>query len=295
MTHLHDSLFIWHEASINANGDRADHCPESVIWEANLRQEHEEYPLTWFTDGQRLAGPCASRLNTRIVWLLEPRALHPENYEYIEHMLTQPERIDFVFTHDAALLARSDIRIQPYPHGGTRIAASNWRMYKKAQTVSIIASSKRSLPGHVARHELISAMRDDPNLHAFGPEYQPLRRKLYALRDYRYHVVIENVNDGVWFTEALLDAFLTGCVPLYYGDPRRVCDQWGFDEDGIPWLPYSASIEDLSSLVQRAIRGDFDTPTVRTAMLHNFARAHEYVCAEDWLQRNYPELFNEAP
>lgn len=295
MTHIHDSLFIWNEASVSANGDRVELCPECVCWEAYLNADHPSHAITWFTDGQSLLEPCGFESNTKVIWLLEPRALHPENYEYVEALLADSQWVDHVFTHDSLLLARGDARVHPYPHGGTRIEASAWRMYDKTQRVSIIASEKRSMPGHKARHELIALLRDNAAFHAFGPEYQPIEHKLSALAPYTSSVVIENVHDGVWFTEALLDCFLTGTMPIYYGDPRRICDQWGFDLYGITWVPIKDDVRELAGLVKLAADGVLDTTLESRALLHNFARAHEYVCTEDWLQRNYPHLFEESP
>ena len=39
------------------------------------------------------------------------------------------------------------------------------------------------------------------------------------MRDYRYHFCIENIKRDYWFTEKLIDCFVTGTIPLYWGCP----------------------------------------------------------------------------
>ena len=46
-----------------------------------------------------------------------------------------------------------------------------------------------------------------------------LKDKIDGLRDYRYHFCIENIKRDYWFTEKLIDCFVTGTIPIYWGCP----------------------------------------------------------------------------
>jgi hypothetical protein len=57
---------------------------------------------------------------------------------------------------------------------------------------------------------------------AFAPDHSGrhiTNGKIFALKDYMFSIVIENSKEDYMFTEKLIDCFLTGTVPIYYGCP----------------------------------------------------------------------------
>ena len=44
-------------------------------------------------------------------------------------------------------------------------------------------------------------------------------QKILGLKDYMFSIVIENCKEDYYFTEKLVDCFLTGTIPIYYGCP----------------------------------------------------------------------------
>lgn len=67
-------------------------------------------------------------------------------------------------------------------------------------------------------HELVKML---PELHTFGRETaRPLDDKADCLRDYRYHVAIENYFGEHHWTEKLADAFLGLSLSFYFGCPN---------------------------------------------------------------------------
>lgn len=273
-THIHSSLIHKTPAAV---GDRADLRPRHVRWS----DEHTWSGKVWMTDGEPWTA-CANAASQRIHWLLEPRELHPENYGLA---LGQLRNGDLIFTHDAELLAMDDPHILPYPHGGTRLHPSDWVLSsEKPKAVSIVASPKRSMSGHALRHELIEKV--GRRIDAYGPQYTPIEHKADALLPYRYHVAIENTQNGVWFTEALLDCFLTGTIPVYWGSTDALL-RWGFDLNGVVLCQ---NLYDLTNAVNLASIGEIWTIEPE-AIERNFIRAHDYTCPEDWLYRYYERLF----
>jgi hypothetical protein len=110
------------------------------------------------------------------------------------------------------------------------IPEGTYQVYPKNKMVSAVVSSKAFLPGHVKRLEFIKAIRHKIDLFGRGMGRE-IPSKLDALRDYRFSVAIENIScDDNYFSEKIIDCFLTGTIPIYHG-----CIHIGefFDKRGI--------------------------------------------------------------
>lgn len=108
-----------------------------------------------------------------------------------------------------------------FPFGSTWVP--EWRDLDttKRANISLIASSKRDLEGHVLRHDIVEwAAQADIALDVMGRGYKPFDRKSDGLAPYRFSVIIENVREPNYFTEKLVDAILCECVPIYWGCPN---------------------------------------------------------------------------
>jgi glycosyltransferase involved in cell wall biosynthesis len=95
-----------------------------------------------------------------------------------------------------------------------------FQIYSKNKLVSAVASNKSFLPGHVKRLDFINVISNKVDLFGRGTGREVLS-KLDALKDYMFSVAIENSSeDDYYFTEKIVDCFLTGTVPIYYGCPH---------------------------------------------------------------------------
>ena len=157
-----------------------------------------------------------------------------------------------VFTHQRSLTLL-DSRFRFCPFGTTYLRRHEHRIHAKTKNLSIIASSKCRVPGtsglhgHCMRHEAIRMLGGAID-GVFAENYPASQRgwqdnKAAGLRDFRFSIVIENVREDCWFTEKLLDAFLTGTVPIYWG--CETLGEW-FDLSGI--LAFNHT-QDLSAIV----------------------------------------------
>lgn len=93
----------------------------------------------------------------------------------------------------------------------------------KSKTLSMVYSGKsmRHTLHHRRARFMRELMRQLPNLDVYGREAQyPLDDKADCLRDYRYHVAIENFVGEHHWTEKLADAFLGESLPFYAGCPN---------------------------------------------------------------------------
>ena len=88
-----------------------------------------------------------------------------------------------------------------------------------------------------------------------------------------FSVAIENNNE--YFSEKLLDCFLTGTIPIYYGTPS--VGKW-FNTDGMIILEDGFDIE---SLTEDLYNDKMD------AIKDNFERALKMEVLEDFIWENY--------
>ncbi len=91
----------------------------------------------------------------------------------------------------------------------------------KTLNLSTVCSNKQmSHTVHAARLGFVMALRERlPELDVFGRGIRPIADKSEAMRDYRYHIAIENHIEAGHWTEKLADCFLAECLPFYFGDP----------------------------------------------------------------------------
>lgn len=115
------------------------------------------------------------------------------------------------------------------------------KIYNKTKLCSIIASSKRATYGQQLRHLIIDKFRSSIDLYGHG--YNSIIKKEEGLENYCFSFAIENCIVPGYFSEKILDCFLTGTVPIYYGDPS-IGDI--FDTRGIILLTNNFDIKNLT-------------------------------------------------
>lgn len=90
----------------------------------------------------------------------------------------------------------------------------------KARRVSVVTSTARRFPGHVARDRLLAEILSHPiarHIDIHGGGRNPVRDKWDAIAPARYHLALENCSMPDYWTEKLSDAFLGFSLPLYFG------------------------------------------------------------------------------
>ena len=154
-----------------------------------------------------------NRPGKNIVWLIEAYDYIPHLYEFV---IKNADKFEVIWTHDVELVATLP-NATLLPYGGCWVDDFDWDIHPKSKDFSIIASAKQQLPGHKLRHQIIAGSQG--RVDVFGGGYNPLDNKIDGLRDYRYHFCIENIDRDYWFTEKLIDCFVTGTIPIYWGCP----------------------------------------------------------------------------
>lgn len=150
----------------------------------------------------------------RVAWLLEPYCKQPHHYNWIS---VNNRLYDYVLTHDKHLLDKGENYVF-CPAGACWIELENRKIeHNKSKLVSIIASGKRKVTDHFKRHELINKHKSEIDVMGMG--YKPIGAISDGLKDYMFHITMENQQRDFYFTEKLINPIMTGTIPIYYGMP----------------------------------------------------------------------------
>jgi hypothetical protein len=161
-----------------------------------------------------------------------------------------------------------------YPYAGSWIFEKDYSIYPKSKNVSIVASHKRDLEGHLLRHDVISKFS---GIDVYGNGYNSLDYLLPAYKDYRFTIVIENAKYDYWITEKLINPLLCGCVPIYWGCPTVS----NFFKEIITFN----NTNDLNALLSN-IDYEKEYERLKESVLINFNEAKKYTITEDWIWEN---------
>ena len=221
-----------------------------------------------------------------VAWLLEPRAMSPQIYRYIE---LNHNKFNCILTYDKQLLNLGNSFLE-YVWGSSWISdvVDKEKIENKSKNVSMIASYKRHTDGHRLRHELIKNLSLSSFIDVFGKEYKQFeweyfRGKVQAYNDYRFSIAMENSQAKGYFTEKIIDCFVSKTVPIYWGD--KSIGKY-FNSDGIIFFNNEKELKNiLSSLTTEKYN------KMKDAIEDNFVRAQNFIIPEDRLYKQYPYLF----
>lgn len=146
-----------------------------------------------------------------------------ENATKFNTILTHNEELlklpNAIFRNSAyEVVLNKNIHQQTYP-----ILQDNslMQIYPKNKMSSFITSNKAFTDGHRFRLKCFKHLMDHHcNIDPFGVGIREIVGKIEALRDYRFSIAIENGKCRNYFTEKIMDCFLTGTIPIYHGCPN---------------------------------------------------------------------------
>lgn len=233
--------------------------------------------ITFFTEGYVTDGtPKDVQSTYRIGWLHEPQCLHPGNYKINSLHGTN---LDLILTYYEPLLGLSGFGFAPY--GGVWVNQADWNVYTKTKKVSMLFGSKRQTEGHKIRHEISGDLgHADVDYYGFrgtSVNYSQ-ETKLRVLKDYSFSIVTETCRQNNLFTEILLDCFVTGTVPIFWGCPN-IGDY--FNEDGILSFTHASEVRAIT----KSLSPDLYM-SMAGAVLDNYYTAQKYAVTEDWIMYN---------
>lgn len=247
--------------------------PRYMKWRRGVTSQ---VPIRFFTDRQvGQVDNYPAKFNVAL--LIEPLCFDETGYNVV---LSKLDRFQAVLTYDEEFKLKVGDKGLLYAIGGCWLRPEDIGIGPKPEVCSIIASEKRQTYGHQLRHEV--AKRYPGHLNVFGRGYNPVQFKSEALSKFRFSVVIENGQVNTLFTEKLIDCFLTGTVPIYWGT-RKIADH--FNMEGVIQFQ---TLDELDKIMHGLHPADWDARL--PAIKDNFDRAQQFRVAEDWIFSKYPFL-----
>lgn len=240
----------------------------------------QRFHLGLYLDYMATSGRCYLRYPRarRIAVLCEPGA----SRAFVEQSRLA-RRYPWILTHDRRLLERGVPYVE-FPFGTSWVSSvlDRTEPFKKSKLVSSIGAPHQdsSGGGHVLRNAVVENLVNRSDVDCFGRGIRWIESKLEGLADYAFSIAIENCARDYYFTEKIIDCFLTDTVPIYWG-----CAGIGryFDTRGMIRF---ATLDELLAIL----------PTLNFARYQEFvpyARANKQKAIENgWASR--PGLFSRV-
>lgn len=209
-----------------------------------------------------------------------------ENKDKYDYLLTCFD--DLLLLPDSHLFMGCGSFVEPDPN------------IEKKFAVSSVISGRRGLPGHQLRYELFerrneiempfdfylgtwNRMQDhyyrQPNVHIL---HQDKPDKIRAF-NCRYHIAIDSFRRDNFYSEKLIDCFITKTIPIYWGCPN-IGDY--FNEDGIYLVN---SVDEIIELVNSFNKGYL---SLADEIEENYQLALEHYKYEDILRRGIKQCLH---
>jgi len=149
-----------------------------------------------------------------------------------------------------------------HPSNSTWISNPKY-MPPKTKLVSMISSSKNFTHGHSLRHKVIENLPYCVDL--YGRGFKEIENKSEGLESYCFSIAIENDDTDSYFSEKLLDCFLTCTIPIYWGCNKvsTIFNNHGIirlndvkDICSLTYMDYNSRIEAIKENYKIAIKED---------------------------------------
>ena len=177
---------------------------------------------------------------TGVFMHVEPKSISPHLYN------TDVKKYKHVLSYDVVHYNSYSNFIKIPPPFDAWIPKNERGVFNKTKNISFIASTKQFCAEHIFRQEMVKRFSSICDVFGNGRSRE-ISSKSMGLSDYRFSFCMENHITDLYYTEKVLDCFLTGTIPIYYG--TRTIDQI-FDINGIVFLDdilnNTIKIEDLN-------------------------------------------------
>ena len=222
---LQDKLCVHEPTFFNSNNQ-----DNIIISKDNIK----EGDIVIYTDKNVDSINSNSKYN--IACLVESPLITKDKYDYIKNNYN---KFNMVLTFHKKFLDMNPNKFKLQLMGTTWINKIYRKIYEKNKLCSIITSNKRVIVGHKLRHLIIDYLLQN-NINTvdfYGGRFNNLpymttksytqehsgqhmsNQKINGLRPYMFSITIENCKSDYYFTEKLIDCFLTGTVPIFWGCP----------------------------------------------------------------------------
>jgi hypothetical protein len=153
---------------------------------------------------------------------------HAENH----NVIINKDKFKLILTHDEEILSQCNNAIF-MPFGTTWISKDDWHgNMLKEYGVSFLCGNKLLLEGHYLRHSIWKNQKDIkmpkyffnsssiPMPNSNNPMLSSCPTSKIELMKCQFHIAIENCQINNYFTEKIIDCFITKTIPVYRGCPN---------------------------------------------------------------------------
>jgi hypothetical protein len=255
------------------------HAKTSSFWnESDFiewdRGENNDYDFIFLTDSNIKDVITNKKI---YAWLIESPDITPYAYDYVKN---NKNLFNKIFTFDRVILNSFDNSVF-LPYGGSMLDKNDIKIHNKTKNVSMMMSFKNYLEGHKLRH--IIRYGYEGRINFYGSGFNGVNeKKIVSVKDYRFSIAIENCRKDYYFTEKLIDCFLTGTIPIYWGCPS-IGDF--FNMDGIITFEKPNDLNKILNNLSVEYYND-----MKDIIQYNYEKAKEYIIAEDFLYKNYRDI-----
>jgi len=273
----------WKEAGLECGirGEENVHLitsPNVVEWvreNESFNEENDNTGITVITDcflkPQFKEGIDLLDCLTKIGLIIESPIVHPHVYGDI---FLLEDCFDFIFTFDKKLLESNPRKYKFISADWVCIEEISHDISEKNKLVSMIYSHHKDGDRQL-RHMVANKFKEKLDLFGSGSTKGETLLKSQTLNDYRFSIVMENCISDYYYTEKIIDCFITGNVPLYRGTE---CISEFFDSGGIiQWK----TLDELQEIIENLSIEQYDKmlPSIKK----NFELAHKYINPDDIL------------
>lgn len=87
----------------------------------------------------------------------------------------------------------------------------------KENKIVWITSNQRASKGHQVRMNFLEGIKDLPFISLYGRGINPIEDKWEVLQNSKYAIAYENFHNDYYWTEKIVDCYLSYTMPIYYG------------------------------------------------------------------------------
>jgi hypothetical protein len=242
----------------------------------NSKEYESEIKIAYISDNRAILNSLPAQRN---------------NYIFLEN---NHDDFDYVATSDDFLIQKMPEKSLVVPYNTTFIwPEERQKIYKKHKLCSYITSTKSYTPQQRFRLRLLQKFKQSNNKNKpdlFGRGHNPLPEsrlgKYLALKDYAFSINIENMIQDNYFTEKIIDCFLCGTIPIYFG-AKKISSF--FNPDGI--LIFDNE-EELGYIIDKINFGLYDSKL--PAVKENYEIAKKHTDSINYLYHTHlKEIHNE--
>lgn len=219
--------------------------------------------------------------------LYESKSIVPKDYDMFRKHKGLEKDFDSILTYDEELLSSiSNSLFFPFSVAITIKILSEDCYINKTRNLSIICSNKKFTKHHKIRHQFANIVKKNNLGDVYGSFDGSawLENKSDSLSSYRYQLVVENGVFDYYFTEKIMDCFVSMTIPIYLG-ARKIGEF--FNADGIITIT-EKDIGSLPKIISQCNETDYLSRL--PAIKDNYKRALKYQNLDDKL---YEVLFSK--